>query len=65
MDDDDINVNNNNLSRSDDDDDDDDDDDYDHEQSVSNKKSNKDVKDLLVDCPGCCFVYRINHRQVD
>ena len=63
MDNDDINVNNN-LSRSDDDDDDDDDD-YDHEQSVSNKKSNKDVKDLLVDCPGCCFVYRINHRQVD
>ena len=63
MDDDDINVNNNNLSRSDDDDDDDYD--YDHEQSVSNKKSNKDVKDLLVDCPGCCFVYRINHRQVD
>ena len=63
MDDDDINVNNNDLSRSDDDDDDDDD--YDHEQSVPNKKSNKDVKDLLVDCPGCCFVYRINHRQVD
>ena len=62
MDDDDINANNNNLSRSDDDDDDYD---YDHEQSVSNKKSNKDVKDLLVDCPGCCFVYRINHRQVD
>ncbi|OEU16483.1 DnaJ-domain-containing protein [Fragilariopsis cylindrus CCMP1102] len=63
MEDDDINVNNNNLSRSDDDDDDDYD--YGHEQSVSNKKSNKDVKDLLVDCPGCCFVYRINHRQVD
>jgi diphthamide biosynthesis protein 4 len=58
MDDDDINASNNNLSLSDDDD-------YDHEQSVSNKKSNKDVKDLLVDCPGCCFVYRINHRQVD
>jgi diphthamide biosynthesis protein 4 len=61
MDDDDINANNNNLSLSDDDDDDD----YDHEQSVPNKNSNKDVKDLLVDCPGCCFVYRINHRQVD
>jgi diphthamide biosynthesis protein 4 len=57
MDDDDINTNNN-ISPSDDD--------CDHEQSTSNNNnSNKDVKDLLVDCPGCCFVYRINHRQVD